>query len=414
MNTPPAETGFESFLTWFEKAPSWVPPDDTWTLWGIILAGAALAIYLEQTRRWAAKLSGPVVALLAAMLLANLKIMPERSPVYDAVEGYLVPVALPLLLFRANLVRIVKTTGPMFAIFHVATVGTLLGAFLAAVLFQHLLPRVPELSGMMAGSYIGGSVNFLALKAAFGVEENLAGSLMVADNFIMAAVFLVLIVISNMTFFRRRYPHPHSLDSDAAENQSAAAAHWRPKEIALLDIAKALAVAVVIAAASTKLAGAIRDLGPGSLLLSVVGDRYVLITAFSVAAATLFPRAMEAIRGADELGTYMLYLFFFVIGLPANLVVVVGRVPLMFAFCLVIALVNLALTLGVGRLLRLNLEELLLCVNATLGGPATAAAMAIAKGWPRLVLPAVLVGIWGYVIGTALGLLVGRLLMLWC
>ena len=60
-----------------------------------------------------------------------------------------------------------------------------------------------------------------------------------------------------------------------------------------------------------------------------------------------------------------------------------------------------------------DLEHLLLCVNATLGGPATAAAMAIAKGWPRLVLPAVLVGIWGYVIGTPLGLLVGRLLMLW-
>ena len=101
------------------------------------------------------------------------------------------------------------------------------------------------------------------------------------------------------------------------------------------------------------------------------------------------------------------------IGLPANLVSVVGRVPLMFAFCAVIAAVNLVLTLAVGRLLRLDLEHLLLCVNATLGGPATAAAMAIAKGWPRLVLPAVLVGIWGYVIGTPLGLLVGRLLMLW-
>jgi len=403
----------ESFLTWFQSIPSVIPPDDTWVLWAVILAGAALAIYLEQTRRWAAKLSGPVVALLAAMLLANLKIMPEKSPVYDTVAGYLVPVALPLLLFRANLVRIVKTTGPMFLTFHISTAGTLLGTFLAAAIFWHLLPCVPEISGMMTGSYIGGSVNFLALKAAFGVEEDLAGALIVADNFIMAAVFVLLIVISNMKFFLRRYPHPHSQAGDSAEQQLEAARHWRPKEIALLDIAKALGIAVAIAAASTRLAGVIKGLGPESLLISIVGDRYVLITLFSVLAATLFPRAMEGIRGADELGTYLLYLFFFVIGLPANLVSVVGRVPLMFAFCAVIAAVNLVLTLAVGRLLRLDLEHLLLCVNATLGGPATAAAMAIAKGWPRLVLPAVLVGIWGYVIGTPLGLLVGRLLMLW-
>ncbi len=403
----------QQWLAQFETAPTLIAPDATWTIWAVILTGTAASIYLEQTYRWAAKLSGPVVALVAAMLLSNFKVMPPESPVYDVVSGYLVPIALPLLLFRANLVRIVRTTGPMFLIFHVSTVGTLLGAILAGFLFRNLLPVVPQISGIMAASYIGGAVNFVAVKAALGVPDDVTSSLMVADNFIMAAIFTVLVVIANLAIFRRNYPHPHSADADAAANQLAAANHWRPKEIALLDIAKALAIAVLIAAVATGLAGWIKDLHRGSILLGIVGDRFVLITAFSVLAATAFPNAMEAIRGADELGTYLLYVFFFVIGLPANLVAVVCRVPLMFAFCLVIAVVNLGLTLGVGRLLRLNLEELLLCVNATLGGPASAAAMAIAKGWPRLVLPAVLVGIWGYVIGTAMGLLIYYLLVAW-
>ena len=39
--------------------------------------------------------------------------------------------------------------------------------------------------------------------------------------------------------------------------------------------------------------------------------------------------------------------------------------------------------------------------------------MAIAKGWPKLVLPSLLVGIWGYVIGTFLGVLVGEMLQSW-
>jgi uncharacterized membrane protein len=52
-----------------------------------------------------------------------------------------------------------------------------------------------------------------------------------------------------------------------------------------------------------------------------------------------------------------------------------------------------------------------LCVSATLGGPPTAVTMAIAKGWPQLVVPAMLVGIWGYVVDTLLGVLVGEVQM---
>jgi uncharacterized membrane protein len=115
---------------------------------------------------------------------------------------------------------------------------------------------------------------------------------------------------------------------------------------------------------------------------------------------------MEKIQGAEDIGMYLLYLFFFVIGLRADLVEVVRNVPLLFAFCLVIATTNLVFTLAVGRMLRLNLEELLLSVNATLGGAPSAAAMAISRGWSNLILPGLLAGIWGYVIGTFVGIVV--------
>ena len=53
-----------------------------------------------------------------------------------------------------------------------------------------------------------------------------------------------------------------------------------------------------------------------------------------------------------------------------------------------------------------RLEELVIAINANLGGPPSAAAMAISAGWPRLVL----IGIWGYVIGTPVGILIVE----WC
>ena len=54
--------------------------------------------------------------------------------------------------------------------------------------------------------------------------------------------------------------------------------------------------------------------------------------------------------------------------------------------------------------------EIILASNANIGGPTTAAGMAIAQGWSRLVGPCMLVGTLGYAIGTWLGILVGTIL----
>lgn len=169
-------------------------------------------------------------------------------------------------------------------------------------------------------------------------------------------------------------------------------------------------MAFSVAATAMMLTQLIKARVDSRLLQALFANPYVLITFLTVALSTVGHRFVERIRGADELGMYLLYLFFFVIGLRADLVQVVTNVPILFGFCLVMAVINLLFTLVVGKLLRLNLEELLLAVNATLGGAPSAAAMAISRGWSNLVLPALLVGIWGYVIGTFVGVLVAEVL----
>jgi uncharacterized membrane protein len=349
------------------------------------------------------------------MGLSNLRVMPSASPVYDVVEGYLVPLAIPLLLFRANLFEMVRATGSLFAAVNVAIVGTLLGVFVAAFFFRGRMEQIPEASGIMAASYIGGGVNFFAVKQIFNVDENLTGPLLVADNVVMAGAFLLLFWFADRPFFRRHFRHPHSAGVDASAVRLSAQ-HWQRKPIALIDIAKALAVAIAITAAAQVIAGVIRQSlaarpdGSGVMAAaigrSLVGSPFVWLTVLSVLVATLFPKALGRIHGADELGAYLLYIFLFVIGLPADLWLVLSSVPQMFLFCAVIAAVNIAVLLGAGYVCRMKLEDLLLASNATLGGPPTAAAMAISKGWHKLVLPGLLIGLWGYVVGTFLGIVV--------
>jgi uncharacterized membrane protein len=416
---------------------SLVAPDNTWTLIAIIATGVALSVYLEENYRWASKISGPVIALLLAMLLTNLpvdsvlrlagvsseitRILPVEAPAYDMVTGYLVPVAVVLLLLQANLRKILSTSRTMFVAFHLAAIGTLVGNVLAAVIFRGLVPNLPEASGLMAASYIGGGVNFIAVQRTYDVDPNVVNPLLVADNFVMAGFFFVLLFIVENKLFRRFYPHPHALAAERS-GQPTGDSLRTAKELDLLDLAGALAVAFCIAAAAAQIARLAkawtetilsaesgREELVSAVIGSLVGSQFVWITLMSVTVATLAPKTMERLKNADVLGMYLLYAFLFVIGLPADLVKVLTEAPKMFGFCAVIAVANLAVALLAGKFLRLNLEELLLAVNATLGGPPTAAAMAAAKGWDKLVLPALLIGIWGYVIGTFVGIVVVEL-----
>lgn len=386
-----------------------IAADQTWILWAVIAMGVGLSIVMEQRYTWAARLSGPVLGLLIAMSLSSAGVMPVKAPVYDFIGDYLVPLAIPLLLFEADLMKILRGTGWMFAAFHLSVLGTVLGTVVAVLLFRGSFDFVPEIGGIMAASYSGGGVNFAAVKESFPeVPETLTNPLIVADNFIMAGMFMYLLLLSGQRFMQRAFRG----GEEAVQRAKGEGAEdfWAAKEISLKDIALCLGIAGAVTAAghaASEWGKAIFEKGVGAALF---GNLFVWITAFSLVLATLGRGFMGKIRGAQELGSYALYVYLFSIGLPANLYEVFTNTLAIFWFCLVIALINLAVTLGGGLVFRLPLRDLLISVNATLGGAPSAVAMAVSKGWSDRCLPAMLVGIWGYVIGTALGVGVAEML----
>jgi uncharacterized membrane protein len=389
-------------------------PDDTWALWTILICWAAISIYLEQKFKWAAKISGAIIALLGALILANLGVIPSDAPVYDAVWGYIVPLAVPLLLFKADLRKIWRESGRTFLAFQISTVGTLLGAFLAVILVGKFIPEPAKATAMMTGSYIGGGINFVAMADAFKASKDTVNALIVADNLNMAFYFMVLMMIPTLSFIKKRFSHPYEdvINAEVAkkgEQSNKAASYWGRKEISLLDIAMALAFTFFIVAFSTKFAAWVGTTNAPGLVKSIFGQKYLIITTLTMVLATAFPKILGEIRGAQEIGTFMIYIFFVVIGAPANLKVILLNSPLLFVFCAIVVIVNMLVTFGVGRMFKLSVEELCIASNANIGGPTTAAAMAISKGWTELVLPAMLVGVWGYVIGNYFGLLTGNI-----
>ena len=406
-----------------------IEADNVWGLLGVMCVSVALAIGLEQKYQWASRVSGSIIALILAMLMANVGIIPTQCPLYDdVVWGYVVPMGIPLLLLQCDIKRIWKEAGRMLTIFLIGAVGTVAGAFLAYYLLRAPFGDAQGLSkvaAMMTGSYIGGSVNFTALANAFHAG-GLTASATVADNLLMACYFFVLIAFAGMRLFRAKFSHPHidqveSGRTDKAAAQTQAAAFWSRKEISLKDIAMNFAFAVAVVWISNIVAGLFSPLavdGVASGAMEVLrdfvgkffGSQYVWITTFSVIVATFFSKPVEKMHGSQEIGTYLIYLFLFVIGVPANIYTVLVEAPLFLVLTFIMVVINMLFCFLGAKLLRFDLEDAIIASNANIGGPTTAAGMAISQGWAKLVGPAMLVGTLGYVLGTYAGTVVGIVL----
>jgi uncharacterized membrane protein len=398
---------------------SLISPENSWALWAILTLITAVSIYLEQTYKWASKVTGAIIGLVLAMFLANINIIPIEATTYDVVWDYVVPLAIPLLLFNANVKKIWRESGRIVIMFLLSSIGTLLGVFVSYTLLKNQIPDLYKMSAMMTGSYIGGGVNFAAMAESFGTGAEWVSALVVADNLLMALYFFVLLAIPSIGFFRRKFSHPH-IDEvegnvDVKEGETLAAQYWGRKDISLRDIAFGVALSFTIVWISTEVASFLGKVIPtGNFILDLfngfLGNKYLIITTLTVLLATFAPNFMSNIHGAQEVGTFLIYIFLVVIGVPASLKLILTRAPLLLLFTAIIVTINMIVSLILGKLFKFNLEEILLASNANIGGPTTAAAMAIAKGWDRLIGPIILAGILGYIIGNYLGIFMGNLL----
>ncbi len=394
-----------------------ISSENTLALFAIMTAIAAAAIVLEQKFAWASKLTGCIIALVGAMILSNFRIIPIEAQAYDLVWGWVVPLAIPLLLFNCNIRKIGKESGRMLAIYLISGIGTIVGGFLAYFAFSSLIDNLPGITAMMVGTYTGGSVNLAAMADAFALSGDVVSTSIVADNLLMVLYFFALVAIPTMSFFKKHYTHPleDALEAETDENKSRADSYWKAKPISLKQIALSVACTFAIVAISTAAADAIASIIPTSnlffaLLNGLLGSKYLLMTTLTMVLATAFPGFFGNLAGAQEIGTFFIHIFFTVIGVPASIVLIITQAPLLLVFCAIIVLVNMLFSFGFGKLFKFSLEEICLASNANIGGPTTAAALAVSKGWTSLIVPTLLVGTLGYVIGNYYGLFVGTFL----
>lgn len=362
-----------------------------------VLFGIAGAAFLAEKTRIGAQLTGAVIAILGSIAVANLGLIPHAAPAYDFVFTYFVPVLIPLFLFKADLKRMFFETTRMTMAFLLAAVGTVAGVIVAVSLLDlgalapaaNIDPALREaaIAGLFASTYIGGSVNYAALGEITGLsgDASFFSAATATDN-LFSAIFLgTLALLPGWRWLAGRFRDHESADADNDDNEHG--------NITAASLTLSAAAAIGFVAIGDAL----------TAFLNVPSLRYANITALVLVVATAFPRLMSRLHGGFELGVGLAFVFFATIAAGANLVAMVQIAPLLIVLVVILLSIHLAVLLGVGRLFGLTLPELITASNAAVLGATTAPALAAAKGWNDLVTPGVLVGVFGYALGTFIG-----------
>lgn len=364
---------------------------------GTILFGLAFLGFWIDKKPIGKKTSGVVWVLVAAMLLSNFHIIPFSSPAYDFVGGYLVSLAIPLLLFKADLRKIIKESGRVMITFLVASGATVVAA-LAGFFLMNLGDIGAKVAGVYTAGYIGGAVNFLAVSQVVGMTEAEFTRAISASSIVSILALMMLIAIPSVSIIRRFLP---LAENDTMEqHEKDAMQEEKRASVRLRHISGALALSFGICAVSAAIG-------------NVTGQsqyNILYVTVLTIVIANLFPKAMASLEGEFELGMILMYLFFAMVGSSTNFSDFASSTVTLFAYGMFIIVVHICIVLIVAKLMKVDLAEAIVASGAALVGPAVTAAIAISQGWRQLVTPAIMVGVFGYVIGTFIGALVTGLL----
>ncbi len=370
-----------------------------------VIAGVVvLALWLERRRvpgLW--KLGATLLAIAIGGVLSNLGLVPPASPIYQAITGTVTDLAIVWLLLAVNLADLRKAGAAMLVAFGIAVVGTALGAFAGAFLFGDAIGEEAwKLAGALTGTYSGGSLNFTAVSRAVDMSDGLFVGATAADNVVTGLWLAACVVLPR--WIGRYYPTPApservppspppngpAQDANLTEDESAhplfAGATVSTHQLAILVTA---GFAIVIAS---------------RIVAAITPGIYPVLWLTTLALATGHVMPPGAKRGALQLGNLALLFFFVVIGIYSRIAEVLAVGVQVLFYALFVVGVHGVLVFLAGRFLRLDIGTLCVASQASVGGPGSALAVAVAGGWRSLILPGILVGLLGYALGTYAGM----------
>ena len=349
-----------------------------------ILLLTSLGWWLSHATAWGRQLGMTMVVLLLGLVVTNVTGWQPDQKAASWINGPLTSLAIAQLLLAVDLRRLWPDARRLLTPFLVSVVLTVLAVLLGALVLGPLLGEQRSvLAGVFTATFTGGSLNFVSVARTLQPPDSLLLVATAADHVVFAIWFAISLWIG------QRWSRAEAAGSIEPNSD-------KPQPAGAIGLALLWGLAVLLAAQAV------------SVVLAAVPSILVLTTLALLAAQ--LPGGSSR-RGCYEQGLLLIQPFFTVVGLSSPVAGLLGEgLPVLVYAAWIVTLQAVALLL-LRRWRRWPLGETLVASQAAIGGPSTALALATSLKRSELALPAVAIGLLGYLFGTYLGLIASAVVL---
>ena len=369
-----------------------------------------------------------VPALLMCYLLPSLLntfgvISAELTQVDEVAKYYLLPACLVLLTLSIDLKAIRGLGSKAIIMFLTGTVGVVIGGPIALLAISGIWPELLGVSGpdavwrgmaALAGSWIGGGANMMAMKDIFEADGKIF-TIMVTVDIVVANLWMAVLLY--IAANHKRIDAKSGADTSGIDQLIEKVEAYERKNKRMPEL-KDFMLILAVGLGGMGLAHFAADLlvpffklnFPGLKEFSLHSKLFwiiVIVTTIGLSLSFTKVRNLES-AGASKIGSAFLYVLIATIGLHMDISQVV-EAPKYIVIGIIWMLVHVALLFAVGRMIKAPIFYLAVGSKANIGGAASAPVIASAFH-PSLAPVGVLLAVLGYALGTYMAFLCGQLL----
>jgi uncharacterized membrane protein len=372
-------------------------------------------LIIEAFKRWTVvQKIGTVVLAYAVGIIASLcgvfhfadpAIGATFSKLQSTIMNVAVPLAIPLMLFNCDFKlwtkSLPKTTWALVTGIAAVIVASISGYFV----FRNNVPEIAKVTGMMAGIYTGGTMNFNALGAALNVDRSVM-AIVLAFQMVITTPYIFFLLGGGYKIFRKLLPykditHKGRMDEDEVETNDVENYRGMFEKKNFIGMMKGLGLSVIFLAVGAGLA---------LLITGTLNELVVILTITTLSIIASFFKPIRELPKTFELGMFFILIFSVIVASMFDINSVNGGSLYIGGFVLWIIGISVGLHLLLCRIAKVSGDLFCVCQVGLLCSPPFVPPIAGAMKNKKVLISGIVVGLVGYAIGTYLGALLAWVL----
>jgi len=372
-------------------------------------------LIIEAFKRWTiVQKIGTVVLAYAVGIIASLcgvfhfadpTIGATFSKLQSTIMNVAVPLAIPLMLFNCDFKLWTKSLPKTAWALVAGIVAVIIASISGYFIFRNNIPEIAKVTGMMAGIYTGGTMNFNALGAALHVDRSVM-AIVLAFQMVITTPYIFFLLGGGYKIFRKLLPykditHKGRMDEDEVETNDVENYHGMFEKQNVIGMMKGLGLSVSFLAIGAGLA---------LLITGTLNELVVILTITTLSIIASFFKPVRELPKTFELGMFFILIFSVIVASMFDINSVNGGSLYIGGFVLWIIGISVGLHLLLCRIAKVSGDLFCVCQVGLLCSPPFVPPIAGAMKNKKVLISGIVVGLVGYAIGTYLGALLAWVL----